>query len=302
MGVATFTNTEIYVGDGSTTSFSFPFYFFNTADLAVYIYDTVAGVITPQVLGTNYTVSGTVNAQGLYPNGGTVTMGSAPTTTQMLVITRAPAEKQTFGLVNSGIIPSGPLVNQFDYLTLLVQWLQDQLSRCVQLPVGFGGTFNPTLPANIALGGSSLQYLQVNQNATGFVLQPNASAWNKIVVPFGTLQTAATTVHTPLFTLPPNCVLTGLILKHTVAFSGVSITDVYAQVGPGTSYSRFISDFDIFASVSDSTFAQNNPGYLGSWTTATTINLTAVASGANLSALAAGSLDVFYKYEFVGAQ
>lgn len=146
MGVSSTTNTEIYAGDGVTVSFSFPFYFFSTTDLFVYIYDNIAGTITEQTLGTNYTVSGTANAQGLYPNGANVVFGSAPASTVSVVISRFPLEEQNFNILQNGTIPSIALIQQLDYLTLLVQSLQDQVNRCVQLPAGFAPTFNPNLP------------------------------------------------------------------------------------------------------------------------------------------------------------
>jgi hypothetical protein len=168
MGVSSTTNTEIYSGDGSTTSFAFPFYFFETTDLYVYIYDTVAGGITPQVLGTNFTISGTPNNQGLYPNGANVVFGTAPVNTVKVVISRFPLEVQDYALLQNGLISATALVQEFDYLTLLIQSLQDQINRCVQLPPGFAPPFNPQLPSTAALSPSEL--LGVNALGTGLEL------------------------------------------------------------------------------------------------------------------------------------
>jgi len=148
MGVSTTTNTVIASGDGTTTAFPFAFYFFRKADLYVYLYDTVAKTIALKVLGSDYTISGTPNAQGLYNNGGTVNMAAAPAATIKVVVSRFPIETQTFALLQNGIISSNALVQQLDYLTLLVQSLQDQINRCLRLPEGFALAFDAEIPSD----------------------------------------------------------------------------------------------------------------------------------------------------------
>ena len=149
MGVSSTTNTEIYTGDGTTVSFNFPFYFFFTRDLYTYIYDTVAKTIAQKTLGTDFTVAGTPNAQGLYPSGANVVFGAAPSATQQVIISRTPLELQNFALAVNGQIPSVALVQSFDSVVLQIQSLQDQINRCLQLPAGYGPAFNPDLPASL---------------------------------------------------------------------------------------------------------------------------------------------------------
>lgn len=297
MGVSSTTNTVIAAGDGVTTTFPFAFYFFAQADLYVYLYDTTAGTISARkTLNTDYTITGTANAQGLYPNGGSVVYGSAPASGISLVISRFPAESQTFTLLQNGTIPSAALVQELDYLTLLVQSLQDQINRCIQIPPGFGATFSPFLPASTGLSASALAYLQINQNSNGVTLNTALPKFTKVTIPYTSLQTAATTVHSTLFALPAGAMLTSIIAKHSVAFAGTSITDVYLQFGQGTTYAQFASMFDVLAAVSDSNFAIMTPNFVGSWASTTNIVLTAKSVGANLSALTAGSVDIYYSY------
>ena len=149
MGVSSTTNTEIYTGDGTTVSFPFPFYFFFTRDLYTYIYDTVALTITQKTLGTDFNVVGTPNAQGLYPSGANVVFGAAPSATQQVIISRTPLELQNYALGVNGQISSVSLVQEFDSVVLLIQSLQDQINRCLQLPAGYGPAFNPDLPASL---------------------------------------------------------------------------------------------------------------------------------------------------------
>lgn len=169
MGVSTTTNTVIDAGDGTTTDFAFGFYFFRKVDLYVYIYDLVAKTISQKVMGTDYVVNGTPNSSGLYPNGGTVSFSGlygAPPSTQAVFITRDPIELQNFALLQNGVISSNAIVQQFDYVTLLVQALADKISRCIKVPQGFTPTFNPNLPAAVIAN----TLLGINSSANGMVL------------------------------------------------------------------------------------------------------------------------------------
>lgn len=173
MSLSSTTNRVAYLGDGSSASFSFPYYFFTQADLNVYLYRTITGAVETQVLNTNYTISGTTNDQGLYPSGANVVMGSAILSSVYIVITRDPDLKQNFILQQNAVIPSAALTQQLDYLTLLLQRQQDENSRSVILPDGFGATFDPTLPSNITLAPNAA--LITNSSATGWVLDQGES-------------------------------------------------------------------------------------------------------------------------------
>ncbi len=167
MSLSSTTNRVSYIGDGSSATFSFPYEFFTQSDLAVYLYDTLTGLTASQALNTNYTVSGATNANGIYNNGGNVVMASAIISTTYIVITRDPSEVQNFILQQNAVIPSASLTQQFDYLTLLVQRLNDKVSRNVALSDGFGGTFNSTLPT--INQSNAFLALCLNSSATGFV-------------------------------------------------------------------------------------------------------------------------------------
>lgn len=175
MGVSSTTNRVVYAGDGVTTTFAFAYYFFAKADLVVYKYDTLLGGTTLLILNTGYTITGTANAQGLYPNGGNVVMGAAPLSTDILVIFRAPSEVQNYALLQNGNISSVALVQQMDYLTLLIQRLQDQVSRATMIPDGMGATFSNQLPETMALPASEGATLVVNATGNGFDLGPSSS-------------------------------------------------------------------------------------------------------------------------------
>jgi hypothetical protein len=193
MGLSSTTNRVSYSGDGSSTIFSFPYYFFNPQDLDVYAFDTGSSIIYPQVLNTNYTVGGTVNQQGVYPAGGTVILASALATNLSLIIVRSPNPVQNFAQQQNSPVNSLALVQQFDYLTALVQRLQDDVNKCIQLPDGLGFVtgnvqFSSVLPQAIALPGvSGGAPLCVNSGANGWALGLVATGQSGAIAYAGTL-------------------------------------------------------------------------------------------------------------------
>lgn len=294
MGVSSLINRVPYVGDGSTTSFSFPEYFFSTTDLLVYQYDTVLGGTTLLDLGVDYTVSGTPNAQGLYPSGASVVCTVAPATTDILIIIRAPPEEQNYALQQNGNISSTALVQQMDYLTLLIQRLEDQVSRCIQLPDGTGSTFSNQLPTNAPL--LPEYYLRVNQAANGWELTTTLSPIQEIVVPYTSAQVAGTSKQILAFSLPAGTLLTYVVIKHTAAFAGTLITGVHASIGTNSTPTQFVNAFDVHQAPGDTVYDSTVANFIGSFGSATDIYLTMTSTGTNLSALNDGSLNVWYAY------
>ena len=297
MGVASTTNRLAYAGNGSTTSFSFPYYVFATTDLLVFVYDTITGAVTQKNLGADFTVTGTANYQGLYPSGVNVVMGVAPSTTEYLVVARNPPQVQNFSILENGIISSTALVQQMDYLTLLIQRLEDQVSRAMVIPDGMAASFSQSLPSNVAL--SPLAYPQVNAAGNGWQLSNTGAGWGSIVIPYSTLQAAALTNTAVALTLPAAGILKRVVIKHTQAFAGTAISSLIAQVGTAGTPGFFIGSFDLLQAVSDSAFDGGAPNYIGSWANTTQILLKATAVGANLSALTQGSVTVYYQYDIV---
>lgn len=297
MGVSSTTNRVAYSGDGSTQTFAFAFYFFDPTDMLVFIYDTLTGGITEFILNTDYTISGTPNSQGLYPSGANIILSSyTPVSTDRIVIVRDPPEEQDYSLLPNQNISSLALVQQLDYVTLLIQRLQDKVGRAILLPDGLGSVFDTTLPDTIAVQPGS--FPQVNDTGDGLVLS-NTSMWQKKVISYTDLQTGSTSNTAAILSLPPGAVLTGLFIKHATAFAGTLITDVVANIGIASDHARFIENFDILQSVSDTAFDNVILNYLNSWASSTNIVLQAISTGANLSALTAGSVTVYYAYQYV---
>lgn len=177
MPVSSVTNRVSYQGDGTSAIFSFQYPLHKQADLAVFAFNSsISQMITPCVLnaagGFGFTISGTANASGVYPNGVNVVMNSAPNIQTVIVVVRSSVITNTFQMGESGAIPASSLNNSVDYLTLLVQRAQDQVSRAAKLPDGYSGGFDPTLPPSMTMFACSV--LMVNSSGNAFAVGPQA--------------------------------------------------------------------------------------------------------------------------------
>lgn len=200
MSVSSTTNRVSLVGNGSTVVFAYPYYFFNQADLVVNIYDTLAGSSILQVLNTNYTVSGTPNASGLYVNGANILMSSSVVSTSYVVIDRNPSQVQNFNLAQNGQISSTALNQQFDYLTLIIQHLEDKVNRCIGLPEGDGSGFRTLLPVGAAVNPNAAILVDNAGKGLAFgavVLQGSSSSSVVGVVPVANGGTGTSTAPNP---------------------------------------------------------------------------------------------------------
>jgi hypothetical protein len=158
-------NRVKYSGNGSTTVFSFPYYFLEEADLVVIERVDSTGVETVKTLTTHYTVSGEGDEAG-----GSVTMLTAPASGRTLIIYRDPAIVQEVDLEENNSFPAATNERALDLLTMVAQRLSDRLDRTVGLTDGFDSDFDPTLPTLLEAG----QTIIVNDDADGFEAGPTA--------------------------------------------------------------------------------------------------------------------------------
>ena len=168
MPISTTTNRVVLAGNGSSTVFPFAYEFFSQSDLKVFLYQSSA--IQAQTLNTHYTVSGTPNQQGVYTQGGSVITNCAIPTGTLVVLTRDPSLVQNYALLQNGSINSLALVQQLDYLTLLLQRTDDRLDRAMLLQDGSAQNFDPQIP--FIINASSV--LMTNSTATGWTQGPQA--------------------------------------------------------------------------------------------------------------------------------
>ncbi|MCP4488990.1 MAG: hypothetical protein GY820_17010 [Gammaproteobacteria bacterium] len=120
MTVSTETARVQYDGNDVTVEFAIPFYFFEDADVAVYLDDTL------KTLTTHYTV-----ADEGEPSGGTLTMLTAPATGETLTILRGVAFTQGTDYVENSSFPADSHEDAIDRLTMMAQQLQEEIDRAV---------------------------------------------------------------------------------------------------------------------------------------------------------------------------
>jgi hypothetical protein len=165
--------TGPYNGNGTTTVFSYTFEVQDEAHLVVTLADA-AGVETVQVLNTDYTVSGVGN-----PNGGQITMSTAPAPTYTLTISRSIPITQEVDLENRRSVAPEVLEDAYDKLTQIAQDLSEQVGRAIKISVTEGG--NPTLTlqgdvqANTFLGFDASGNLAQLAPASGTFISPSAA-------------------------------------------------------------------------------------------------------------------------------
>lgn len=128
MTVSSTTNRKSFTGDDVTVAFgTSPVVFFDDTDLEVYLVTTATGASVLQTLTTDYTVSGGAGSTG------TVTMLTAPASTETLVILRVLPFTQTDDFINNDINDAEVLEDRLDKLTMLTQQLDEVDARALKL-------------------------------------------------------------------------------------------------------------------------------------------------------------------------
>lgn len=169
MSISTTDNRVSFAGNGATTAFSYPKYFQVAADLVVILRVNSTGVETTKTITTHYTVSGTT-VNGVYANGGTVTMLTAPATGETLIIYADPALTQGVDLEENDSLPAEVVEQALDKSILIAQRLDSRMDRAVRLTDGFTATFDPRLPSII----EAEKALIINAAGTAFEMGPSA--------------------------------------------------------------------------------------------------------------------------------
>ncbi len=148
----------IYQGNGSTTAFSFAMQLpvgSNGSEIVVSIIDNLGNVTVPS---GNYVV--TVNPGGAggsvaYPTvGGVSPLGlgiNALPGGWSIAIQRIVPLSQLLSIITQGVFDGPSLTAALDRLTMIVQQLQDQLSRCLQYPINVAPTANMLNPTTLIL-------------------------------------------------------------------------------------------------------------------------------------------------------
>jgi hypothetical protein len=145
-----------YAGNGVTVNFTFIWKAILDTDVKVYIEEN--NVQTLKTLGVDYTL--VFNTDNV---GGTITFGTAPTSSQFVIIARETDYTQGAEYKTSSGFDAVKVENSFDKNCILIQQLLEQIGRQIQVPLGT--TIDNELPAPVAEA-----LIGYNNTADGFAL------------------------------------------------------------------------------------------------------------------------------------
>jgi len=146
----------IYLGDGHSTVFSFPYSIYLATDLAVY--ETVSSTTntTQLTLNTNYSItltaiSGVTGAYTATINlaGGSSPAGVLPVGTQLTILRSLPLT-QLINISDYSATPAATWNQALDRATILTQQMQEQINRAILAPVNSTAPSGYTLPNPVA--------------------------------------------------------------------------------------------------------------------------------------------------------
>lgn len=169
MTVTTTTSRVEYSGDGSTTQFAVPFYFLQDDDLVVYKNETLQTIIT------HYSVSGAGNSSG-----GTITFGSAPASTDTVIIFLDAEITQSVDYINNDPFPAETHETALDRLTMVALRNRDLLDRALVLPDSETNVPDMTIPSlpvranKVFYWGASGEPATANLSAETLTFSPQA--------------------------------------------------------------------------------------------------------------------------------
>lgn len=239
MTVNSTTSRVSYAGNGTTTTFSVPFYFLANADLVV-IRTSSTGTQTTLVLNTDYTVTGA----GV-PAGGSITCTTAPGATDSLVIYRDPATTQLTDYQANDPFPAETHERALDKLTMLVQRLKDLVSRSIRLSDGDTTTASTLLPspsANKLLAWNGAGTALINRDGSELLTAATYANWRTDVFNGTGAQTAFVLTQDPGNANNCDVTISGVTQTAGVSFtvSGATITFAIAPpAGTGNVVVRY---------------------------------------------------------------
>lgn len=117
--------------------------------------------------------------------------------------------------------------------------------------------------------------------------------WMKFSKTFTDLTAAATTNDIELFSLPGSAVIHGVVIHHSTAFSGGTVSALTVSVGLTGNLIKYTSAWDVFQASGDTVIQVSSDLSLEDMTAATSIRLSAIATGDNLDQLTQGQVEVW---------
>ena len=129
MTVSTIIVRKIYAGDGTATTFAYPFKIFATGDLQVIIRSST-GTETTKTINTDYTLTGVGNTSG-----GNVVFqsGKIPTNTETVVLIRNVPQTQAIDYIANDPFPAETHEEGLDRATMTIQQVQEKVDRSIKI-------------------------------------------------------------------------------------------------------------------------------------------------------------------------
>lgn len=140
MTVNTENSVTVLTGNGVTTVFPFNFKVLDESHLIVERRPIAAGLVDKVYTTGEYTI------QGLGDENGSVTLGTALTAGNQLVIRRIVPYTQELDIVNQGGFYPETVEEQLDLTTMQIQQLAEKLGRTISVPPGESGIELPPSP------------------------------------------------------------------------------------------------------------------------------------------------------------
>lgn len=163
------TDISIVSFEGDDVTVAFPlgatYFFYDETDLVVYLEDETDGSLAVQTITTHYTVSGGGGSTG------TVTMVTAPTSTQKLWVQRVLPITQLTNLQNNGLQEADIVELMSDKLTAIAQQLDDALNLTLRAPITEDGGDSFILPPKSERAGKYLAF-DTDDDATPIARTP----------------------------------------------------------------------------------------------------------------------------------
>lgn len=145
------------------------------------------------------------------------------------------------------------------------------------------------LPTNNVIDDDSLVILSSKLQAGS-----GTPRWRKYTVAYTAILAAATSEQEALFTLPAGGIVHAVKIKHSAAFAGTGITALTASVGIAGDGDKYAAAFDVFQAAGDAVLQLSaTPAAESHDSGGTAVVAEFTSTGANLSALTAGSVDIF---------
>lgn len=287
-------------GNDSANVYNYNYRIFDRSELLVTLQNLTTLAESVLAITTDFTVQGVGQVSGTVTlvNAGQAWLdaGGFLSANYKIIIRRVRPLTQITSIRNSSTFYAAVHEDEFDMLTMDLQQHDDQLQRTVMLPETVTSSdFNPVLPTafkNPPAGAAVI----INPTQDGFTLGSPVVGWKSVTLPYTQFQAAATTKQIDAFTLPKGCILMGVALKHSIAFAGGAISDVYLDLGIVGNDDKFLSTFDVFAAVADTNFLNGMPAAIQSFAGDTAIKVKATSASANLAALTAGAITIYYWY------